>query len=318
MSKIAILDDYQNVALKMADWSAVQRDHQIKVFNHHLGTDEAAIAKALADFDVICVMRERTPVPSSLIARLPKLKLLVTTGHYNASIDMAACKARGVTVCGAGSSGQATAELAFGLLLSLARSIHSEAQSMRAGVAWQTTVGTDIKGKTLGIIGLGRLGGHMARFGKVFGMKVVAWSQNLTAEKAADGGAELVGKDDLLKNSDFVSIHTRLSERTHGLVGTRELALMKPTAFLINTSRGPIIDEDAMLAALRDGRIAGVGLDTFDIEPLPVDHPLRKEPRALITPHLGYVTQDTYNSFYPGTAAAVTAYLSGNPINVIG
>lgn len=317
MVSIAVLDDYQNVALKMADWSAIQREHHVKIFNVHLGTDEDVLAKTLAEFDVICVMRERTPFAASLIAKLPKLRLIVTTGHYNASIDAAACKARGVTFCGAGSSGQATSELAFGLLLALARSIHSEAQNMRAGVPWQTTVGTDIKGKTLGIIGLGRLGGHMARFGKVFGMNIIAWSQNLTAEKAAEGGAELLSKDDLLKRSDFISVHTRLSDRTLGLIGAREIALMKPTAFIINTSRGPIIDEAAMLAALREGRIGGVGLDTYDIEPLPVDHPLRREPRALLTPHLGYVTQDTYRSFYSGTVAAVEAFLAGKPINVI-
>lgn len=317
MTNIAVLDDYQNVALKMADWSGLQREHHVKIFNTHLGTDEAAIARVLADFEVVTIMRERTPFPASLIARLPKLRLLVTTGHYNAAVDMAACKANGITVCGAGSSGQATAELAFGLLLSLARSIHSEAHNMRAGVQWQTTVGTDIKGQTLGIIGLGRLGGHMARFGKALGMNVIAWSQNLTPEKAAEAGAELVLKDDLLKRSDFVSIHTRLSDRTLGLIGARELALMKPTACLINTSRGPIVDEGAMLAALREGRIAGAGLDTFDVEPLPVDHPLRQEPRALLTPHLGYVTLDTYRSFYAGTVAAIEAFLAGKPINVI-
>ncbi len=317
MTRIAVLDDYQNVALSMADWSALQSQHQIKVFNAHLGTDEAAIAAALVDFEVIAVMRERTPFPASLLARLPKLKLLVTTGHYNAAIDMPACKARGVTVCGAGGSGQATSELAFGLLLALARSIPAEAHNLRAGVPWQTTVGTDIKGKTLGIIGLGRLGGHMARFGKAFGMTVVAWSQNLTAETASESGAELVAKDDLLRRSDFISIHTRLSDRTLGLIGARELGLMKPTAYLINTSRGPIVDEQAMLATLGEGRIAGVGLDTYDIEPLPLDHPLRREPRALLTPHLGYVTLDTYRSFYAGTVAAIEGWLADKPVNLV-
>jgi phosphoglycerate dehydrogenase-like enzyme len=317
MTAIAVLDDYQNVALSMADWSAIQHEHHLKIFNTHLGTDEVAIASALVGFDVIAVMRERTPITAGLIARLPNLKLLVTTGHYNAAIDMAACKARGITVCGAGSSGQATAELAFGLLLALARCIPAEAQNLRTGTRWQTTVGTDIKGKTLGIIGLGRLGAHMARFGQAFGMSTIAWSQNLTAEKAAAGGAELAGKDELLKRSDFISIHTRLSERTHGLIAAREFALMKPTAYLINTSRGPIVDEPAMLSALEEGRIAGAGLDTFDIEPLPLDHPLRKEPRALLTPHLGYVTQATYRSFYAGTVAAIQGWLSGAPVNVI-
>lgn len=316
MAAIAVLDDYQNVALAMADWSRLQQAHELTVFNRHLGS-EAAVAAALAGFDVIAIMRERTPFPGSLIGKLPRLKLLVTTGHANASIDTAACKARGITVCGAGGSGQATAELAFGLLLALARSIHSEAQAMRAGTPWQTTIGIDIKGKTLGLIGLGRLGSHMAHFGNAFGMKVVAWSQNLTAEAARAAGAELVGKDDLLRGSDVVSIHTRLSERTRGLIGARELGLMKPTAYLINTSRGPIVDEPALLAALREQRIAGAGLDTFDVEPLPVDHPLRREPRALLTPHLGYVTAETYRSFYAGTVSAIEAWLAGKPIHVI-
>ena len=318
MTTIAVLDDFQNVALKMADWSALQRDHRISVFNTHVGTDEAAIASALSGFEVISIMRERTPFPASLLAKLPKLKLLITTGHYNAAIDTAACKARGITVCGAGASGQATSELAFGLMLALARNIPFEAHAMRSGAVWQTTVGRNIQGKTLGIIGLGRLGGQMARFGKAFGMPVIAWSQNLTAEKALTGDAELVSKDDLLRRSDVISIHTRLSERTLGLIGAREFGLMKPTAYLINTSRGPIVEEAALLAALRDGRIAGAGLDTFDVEPLPLDHPLRREPRALLTPHLGYVTEETYRSFYPGIVAAIEAWLAGAPINVIG
>ncbi len=317
MTSIAVLDDYQSVALTMADWSALRRDHQVTVFNRRLGADEVAIAQSLAGFEIIAIMRERTPFPASLIARLPRLKLLVTTGHYNAAIDTDACKARGVTVCGAGASGQATAELAFGLLLALARNIPFEAQAMRAGAVWQTTVGRDIKGKTLGIVGLGRLGGHMARFGQAFGMKVIAWSQNLTAAKAAAGGAELVNKDDLFRRSDVISIHTRLSDRTHGLAGARELSLMQPTAFLINTSRGPIVDEAALLAALREGRIAGAGLDTYDIEPLPLDHPLRKEPRAILTPHLGYVTEETYRSFYSGIVAAIEGWLAGKPVGVI-
>lgn len=316
MATIAILDDYQNVALKMADWSRLQREHEVTVFNRHLG-DEDKVAAALAAFDIIAIMRERTPFPGSLIARLPKLRMLVTTGHYNAAIDTSACKARGIMVCGAGGSGQATSELAFGLLIALFRQIPFEAQSIRSGTPWQTTVGRDIKGKTLGIIGLGRLGGHMARFGRAFGMSVIAWSQNLTAAKAAEGGAELVSKDDLLRRSDVVSIHTRLSERTHGLIGARELALMKPTAYLINTSRGPIVDEPALIATLREGRIGGAGLDTFDVEPLPVDHPLRREPRALLTPHLGYVTEETYRSFYAGQVAAIEGFLAGQPVSVI-
>ncbi len=316
MATIAVLDDYQNVAFKMADWTRLQRDHQGTVVNRHLG-DEFAVVAALSGFDVIAVMRERTPFPATQIARLPRLKLIVTTGHANASIDVEACKVRGITVCGAGSSGQATAELAFGLLIALFRHIPVEAHAMRSGTPWQTSVGRDVKGKVLGIIGLGRLGTHMARFGKAFGMSVMAWSQNLTAEKAAAVGAELVSKDDLLRRCDVLSIHTRLSDRTHGLIGARELALMKPTAYLINTSRGPIVEEAALLAALRSGRIAGAALDTFDVEPLPIDHPLRTEPNALLTPHLGYVTEETYRSFYPGIVTAIESFLSGNPIGVI-
>jgi len=237
MVAIAILDDYQQVALKMADWSRLQADHKITVF-HEPFPDEDAVVRALAGFEVVCLMRERTPFPASLIERLPELRLIVTSGSRNAAIDIAAASKRGVLVCGTETPGHSTAELTMGLMLSLARSIHSEAAAMRAG-GWQTTIGRDLRGKTLGLIGLGRLGGAVAKFGQAFGMKVIAWSQNLTEQRCQEVGAEKVTKDDLLRRADFVSIHTRLSDRTRGLIGSRELGLMKPTAYLINTSRGP-------------------------------------------------------------------------------
>ena len=299
MAAIAILDDYQNVALHMADWSRLQQDHRVVVFNERLPDVEAA-ARALAEFEVIGIMRERTPFPRALFEKLPKLKLLVTTGKRNASIDLAAAKAHNVTVCGTGGAGRATAELAIGLMLALARHLREEFHAMRPGGGWQTTLGFDLEGKTLGIIGLGNLGAKVGKIGAAIGMKMIAWSENLTPERAKERGAERVDKDELFRRSDVITIHSVLSPRTRGLVGARELALMKPTAMLINTSRGPIVDEAAMLAALREKRIAGYGADTYDVEPLPADHPLRSEPRALLTPHLGYVTEETYRDFYSG------------------
>lgn len=317
MASIAILDDYQNVALKMADWSRLQQGHKLVVFNEHL-PDLESRARALADFEVIGVMRERTPFPRALIERLPKLKLIVTTGKRNASIDVAAANERGVTVCGTGGGGHPTAELAIALMLGLARHLREEFHAMRAGGGWQSTIGFDLDGRTLGILGLGNLGGRVARIGAAFGMKLIAWSENLTPERARAQGAEHVSKDELFARSDVISIHLILSQRSRGLVGARELALMKPTALLINTSRGPIVEEAAILAALREKRIAGYGADTFDAEPLPANHPLRSEPRALLTPHLGYVTEDTYRKFYPGMVAAIEGWLAGKPVGVIG
>jgi phosphoglycerate dehydrogenase-like enzyme len=315
MVAIAVLDDYQNVALQMADWSRLQANHRLQVFNAPFA-DEAAAARALSGFDIVCAMRERTPFPQSLLERLPSLRLIVTTGHRNAAIDVAAAHERGIVVCGTGASGHATAELTFALILSLARHVPFEADAMRAG-RWQTTVGIDLAGRVLGLIGLGRLGERVARIALAFAMRPIAWSQYLAPERANALGVERVEKDELFRRSDIVTIHTRLSERTRGLVGERELGLMKPTAFLINTSRGPIVDESALLAALRTGRIAGCGIDVYDREPLPAGHPLRKEPRALLTPHLGYVTEETYRSFYAGTVAAVEAWLAGTPVNVL-
>jgi phosphoglycerate dehydrogenase-like enzyme len=316
MASIAILDDYQNVALSLADWSGLQKSHKVVAFKERL-PDVDAVAKALADFEIVGVMRERTPFQRALFEKLPKLKLLVTTGKRNASIDLEAAKAHKVMVCNTGGAGRATAELSIGLMIALARHFREEFAAMRPGGAWQTTLGTDLEGKTLGLLGLGNLGAKVGRIGAAMGMKLIAWSQNLTPEQAKERGAERVDKDQLFKQADVISIHLILSDRTRGLVGARELALMKPTALLINTSRGPIIDEAALLAALREKRIRGFGADTYNIEPLPSDHPLRSEPRALLTPHLGYVTEETYRDFYAGMVQAIEAWLAGKPINVL-
>jgi phosphoglycerate dehydrogenase-like enzyme len=316
MATIAILDDYQNVALRMADWSRLQKDNRVVVFTTRLPDVDAA-ARALAEFDVIGIMRERTPFSRALFEKLPKLRLLVTTGKRNASIDMDAAKARNVTVCSTGGAGRATAELAFALMLGLARHLREEFHAMRPGGGWQTTLGFDLEGKTLGILGLGNLGAKVGKIGAAFGMKIIAWSENLTDERARERGAERVSKDELFNRSDIVTIHSVLSPRSRGLVGAREFALMKPTALLINTSRGPIVDEAALLAALRAKNIAGYGADTYDVEPLPGDHPLRAEPRALLTPHLGYVTEETYRDFYSGMVQAIEAWTADKPINVL-
>lgn len=316
MAAIAILDDYQNVALRMADWSGLEKAHKVVAFNERMPDLDAA-ARALVEFDVVGIMRERTPFPRAMFERLPRLRLLVTTGKRNASIDLEAAKAHGVTVCATGGAGRSTAELAIGLMIALARHFREEFHAMRPGGGWQTTLGTDLEGKTLGILGLGNLGAKVGRIGAAMGMKVIAWSQNLTPEQARERGAARVEKDELFSQADVISIHLVLSPRSRGLVGARELALMKPRALLINTSRGPIIDGAALLAALKEKRIAGFAGDTFDVEPLPPDHPLRAEPRALLTPHLGYVTEETYRDFYAGMVQAIEAWLAGKPINVL-
>ncbi len=315
--RCAVLDDYQNVALQMADWSNVTGDIDVTVFNERLG-DEAAVARALQGFDIVCIMRERTPFRRSLIEKLPDLKLLVTSGLKNAAIDVAAATERGITVCGTDGAKHPTAELAVGLMIDLARNISIENARMHAGEAWQATVGMDLSGRTLGLIGLGNLGQRVARVGQAFGMNVIAWSQNLTPERCKEHGVTYATKADLFQQSDFISIHLVLSDRTRGLVGKTDLAMMKPTAYLINTSRGPIVDEAALVAALANKTIAGAGLDVFDVEPLPRDHVLRTLPNALITPHLGYVTQEGYRQFYGGTVDAVRAWLDGKPIRVLG
>ncbi|MGC1354395.1 MAG: D-2-hydroxyacid dehydrogenase family protein [Xanthobacteraceae bacterium] len=314
--RCAILDDYQNVALSFADWSKVSGDMEIKVFNEHLGTADQVIA-ALKGFPIVCAMRERTPFPRSVIDALPELRLLITTGMRNASIDLEAAKARGVVVCGTPAFGNATAAIATALMLELARHIGYENARLKSGALWQSTVGLDLEGLTLALLGLGRLGWRMAEIGRAFKMHVIAWSQNLTPEKCQEAGAEYVSGDELFERADFLSIHVQLSPRTLGLVGAKQLALMKKSAYLINTSRGPIVDEAALLAALRDKRIAGAGLDVFDIEPLPLDHPLRKLDNVVITPHLGYVAAQNYRAFFGGMVDDIRAFLDGRPVRVL-
>ncbi len=313
--KLAILDDYQGVALKMADWSALPGDVDITVFDRHLGGPDQVVA-ALADFEIVCLMRERTIMSADVIGKLPKLKLLVTTGMRNASVDDEAAVRQGVTFCGTGGRGNGTAELTWGLILALARHIPKEHQAMREG-GWQTTIGTALEDKTLGLLGLGKLGSAVAKVGAAFGMDMIAWSQNLTDEKAAEHGVKRVDKETLLKQSDILSVHVVLSERTRGLLGAAELASMKSSALLVNTSRGPIIDQAALVEALGSGQIAGAGLDVYDVEPLPADNPLRKAPNVVLTPHLGYVTELTYDAFYGQTVDTVKNFLAGTPVRVI-
>jgi phosphoglycerate dehydrogenase-like enzyme len=312
--RVAILDDYQELATRLADWSGVQARCDIVVFNRHLSEGEAA--DVLKDFDVICLLRERMAMPRALIERLPRLKLLAITGHKHRTLDLAAARERGIVVSHTDSRGSgpfATSELAWGLILSLARSIPYEANAMRAG-GWQTTLGTALSGKRLGILGLGRLGTHMVPIARAFQMDVVAWSQNMTAEKAAAAGAMRVEKDELFASSDFVTLHVVLSERTRHIVGRRELALMKPSAYIVNTSRGPLIDRAALVEALRENRIAGAALDTFDVEPLPEEDELRRLPNAILTPHLGYTVKELLQVFYRDTVENVLVYLDGAPI----
>jgi phosphoglycerate dehydrogenase-like enzyme len=312
--RIAVLDDYQRVAPQMADWSPLA-GHEIAVFDRPFRSlDETAVA--LEPFEIVCCMRERTPFPAALLARLPALRLLVTTGMWNAAIDVEAATAQGITVCGTGGSGTSTAELTWGLIHAAIRHIPIEDANVREG-RWQTTVGTDLAGKTLGVLGLGRIGTAVARVGAAFDMRIVAWSPNLTAERAAEVGAMFVERDTLFATADVLTIHLVLAPTTRGLVGAGELAAMKPDAVLVNTSRGPIVDEVALLDALDRGTIAGAGLDVFETEPLPADHPLRRAPRTVLTPHVGYVTRENYRLFYGETVEAVAAYLAGSPVRVI-
>jgi D-3-phosphoglycerate dehydrogenase len=314
--RCAILDDYQNVVLKLADWSALKGKVDFQVFNTHLGGADKLVA-ALADFEIVIAMRERTAFRRAVIEALPKLKLLITTGARNASIDTEAAKARGVTVCGTPSFGNPTSGIAIGLMLELTRHIGYENARLHAGAVWQSTIGADLDGMTLGILGLGKLGTRTANIAKAFGMKVIAWSQNLTEEKCREVGVGYVGKDDLFRQSDFITIHVVLSQRTRGLVGARELGLMKASAYLINTSRGPIVEEAALLSALRDKKIAGAGLDVFDIEPLPLDHPLRRMDNVVITPHLGYVSEQNYRAYFAGVVEDISAFLTGKPVRTL-
>jgi len=315
MARVALLDDYQKVALHMAAWDSLPADTTVRAFHDHLA-DEDALAARLKDFDIIMAMRERTPFSRSLLTRLPNLRLLVTSGMRNASIDVPAASDAGITVCGTGGLPYPTAELTWALILGLLRYVPHEDHATRHG-QWQISVGYGLQGKTLGVIGLGRLGSQVATVAKAFNMEVLAWSQNLTAERAQQYGATLVNKADLLRRSDIVTIHLILSDRTRGLIGAQELGEMKPTAYLINTSRGPIVDEAALVRALQQRTIAGAGLDVFDVEPLPQDHPLRQLENTVITPHLGYVTDETYRVFYGEALEDIQAFLQGKPIRVI-
>ncbi|MDB5628501.1 MAG: putative Phosphoglycerate dehydrogenase serA-like [Tardiphaga sp.] len=314
--RCAILDDYQNVALTLADWSVLADRVEITSFTNILtSTDEAA--RALHGFDIICAMRERTPFPRGLFEALPNLKLLVTSGMRNAAIDLAAAKDRNVTVCGTAMVGNPTIGIATGLLLELTRKIGFENARMKAGAPWQVTLGADVGGKTLGIIGLGKLGTQMAAIGKALGMKPIAWSSNLTREACAAAGVAYASKDELFATADVITIHLVLSDRSRGLVSAADIARMKPTAYLINTARGPIVDEDALLQALQDKTIAGAGLDTFSVEPLPTDHPFRKLDNVVLTPHLGYVTRENYQRIYTETIEGIAAWIAGQPVRVL-
>lgn len=308
--QIAILDDYQNIALKMADWSAVQKQADVTVFNGHIGQEQ--LVEKLVGFDMLCVMRERTPLNREILAQLPNLKLIVSTGKRNASVDSNACKELGIEVAMTDYVESGAPELTWALLMALARNVVVENGNVRS-CGWQTSVGVDLRGKTMGIVGLGRIGSQIAAYAKVFGMKVIAWSENLTEERAHRAGAELVSKERLFKAADFVSVHLVLSERSRGVIGAAELGWMKPSAFLINTSRGPLIEEAALIDTLSNHRIAGAALDVYDTEPLPAGHPLRALDNVLVTPHIGYVTEDTYKVFYGDTVKAIEAWLAKRP-----
>ncbi|GAB2743381.1 D-2-hydroxyacid dehydrogenase family protein [Streptomyces bullii] len=315
--RCAVLDDFQRVAAEATDWSPIADDVEVVSFDTHFA-DEDALAAALGGFDIVVTLRERVPFPGSLIARLPRLKLLIASGMRNSVIDYAAAEAHGVTVCGTASSSTPPVELTWALLLGLARGIVEESTALRTGGPWQSTVGADLYGRRLGLLGLGKIGSRVARVGLAFGMRVSAWSQNLTGERADEVGVELAAdKEELLATSDFVSVHLALGDRTRGLLGPAELALLKPTAYLINTSRAAIVDQDALLAALHEGRIAGAGVDVFDMEPLPAGHPMRTAPRLLATPHLGYVSRANYETYYGQAVENIRAYLAGSPVRVL-
>jgi phosphoglycerate dehydrogenase-like enzyme len=307
--QVAILDDYQGVALQSADWSLLEGQANITVFRDHL-PDSTTLVERLKPFDVLCVMRERTPLTRTIFEQLPNLKLIASTGMRNASIDLAAAKDHGVTVCHTGYSAHGAIELTWALILAMLRHIPAEFASVQRG-EWQISIGSDLDGKTMGLVGLGSIGTKIAKIAQAFGMNVLAWSQNLTREVAEEHGALLVSKEELFSASDIVSIHLVLSPRTKGIVGQTEIGLMKPTAYLVNTSRGPLVDENALVEALKTQSIAGAALDVFDIEPLPVSHPFRSLDRLLVTPHIGFVTKETYKIFYGDTVTNIAAWLAG-------
>ncbi|MFJ4617314.1 D-2-hydroxyacid dehydrogenase family protein [Streptomyces sp. NPDC088812] len=316
--RCAVLDDFQNVATEVVDWSVLGDGVQVVTFTEHAATEDELVA-ALAGFDCVVTLRERVAFPASLLDRLPRLKLLIASGMRNSVIDYTAARRNGVTVCGTESSSTPPVELTWALLLGLARGLVQETTALREGGPWQSTVGADLHGRRLGLLGLGRTGSLVARVGLAFGMEVTAWSRNLTPERAHEVGVRpAASKEELLRESDFVSVHLALSDRTRGLLGAAELALLKPTAFLVNTSRAAIVDQDALLAALREGRIAGAGVDVFDVEPLPHDHPMRTAPRLLATPHLGYVSRANYERYYGQAVDGIRAFLAGEPVRLLG
>ncbi len=315
MLRVAILDDYQGVALRLADWKSLHPDGQIEAFPEHIA-DLETLAKRLHTFECLVLMRERTPLPRNLIEKLPNLKLVITTGMHNASVDAAALAERGIVFCGTEGVGHPTAELTWGLILSLLRNIPREDRAIRQG-RWQTTMGYGAKGKTLGIIGLGRLGGMVAGYGKAFGLELIGWSRSLTEARAAELGVERVEKDALFRRADIVTIHVNLNDQSRGLVGAAELARMKPSAYLVNTSRGPIVDEAALLAALKGRRIAGAAIDVYDREPAPKDHPFFELDNVVLTPHLGYVIEENLRINYANAVENIRAFIDGKPIRLM-
>jgi len=315
MMKIAVLDDYQGVALTSADWSPLKERAEITVFRDYLPVGPALVER-LKPFDAVVAMRERTPFKEPLLAQLDNLKLILSTGRRNAAIDLHYAAERGITVCYTGYSSHGAMEHTWALILSALRHVPQENTSFRSA-GWQTRIGVDLKGKTMGVVGLGNIGGSIARIARAFEMDVIAWSQNLTDEKAAEAGARRVEKEELFRQADIVTVHLILSGRSKGIIGKAELDLMKPSAWLINSSRGPLIDEAALIETLRQKRIAGAALDVFDTEPLPADHPFRSLDNLLATPHIGYVTEDTYKIFYRDTVENIAAYLDGKPIRIL-
>ncbi len=315
MKKLAIIDDYEHAALESADWTAIGDDIEITVFHDHL-EDEDAVAERLEPFEIVSVMRERTPFPASLLARLPNLRLLVTSGMRNASIDLEAARNNGVVVTGTPILPYPAAEHAWALIIALAKRMPADDRNMRSG-RWGDALNVGLSGKTLGVIGLGRLGPRVAGIGQAFGMNVVAWSLNLTQARCDEFAVRLVSREELFAASDFVTVHLTLGDRSHGLIGAADFARMKPTAYFINTSRGPIVQEAALIDALQSGSIAGAGLDVYDVEPLPADHPLRSLPNTVLTPHTGYVTKENYELFFTSTVADIRAWLDGEPVNVL-
>ncbi len=316
MMRAAILDDYQNVALGYADWSPIAKDVEIKVFTKPF-TSEAEAIQALQGFAIVAGMRERTPFPRRVIEALPDLKLLITTGAKNNSFDIKAATERGVTVCGTGSVGNPTTGIVFGLMLELTRKIGFENARMKAGEPWQVTIGQDLEGMTLGVVGLGKLGQRVAAIAKAFGMKVIAWSQNLTEEKAKEAGVTYATREQLFSTADFITIHYQLGERSRGLITAEDIGRMKKSAYLINTARAPIVDQAALLKALQMKQIGGAGLDVFETEPLPTDHPYRRLDNVVLTPHLGYVSEQNYRKYFPDIVENIRAWLDGKPVRVI-